>query len=71
MNAKEFKAFFAGLEAGMDGEVLSGKQMEALKKAVEELREEGPPAITYPPGVRDTEFPGKCGEPVIVPYITC
>ena len=68
MNAKEFKAFFAGLTASMDGEVLSHKQMEALRKAIEELREEGPPAITYPLGVRGTEFPGNCGEPV---KVTC
>ena len=62
MNVSEFKAFFKGLTAtGTDGS-LSPKQVSALMKAVEELKEE---PLTFPP-----YFPPY--EPLVPPYkVTC
>ena len=71
MNVSEFKAFFKGLTAtGTDGS-LSPKQVSALIKAVEELKE-APPVIG--PIINDPRLipPSNPSYPPIVPYkVTC
>ena len=68
MNVSEFKAFFNGLTAtGTDGS-LSPKQVSALMKAVEELKEEAP---VIGPFINDPRLIPP-SEPPIVPYkVTC
>ena len=70
MNVSEFKAFFKGLTAtGTDGS-LSPKQVSALMKAVEELKE----APVIGPSINDSRLipPSNPLYPPIVPYkVTC
>ena len=67
MNVSEFKAFFKGLTAtGTDGS-LSPKQVSALIKAIEELKEEFPAltAKTLPPYVTPYD------PPIVLYKLTC
>jgi hypothetical protein len=68
MNVSEFKAFFKGLTAtGTDGS-LSPKQVSALIKAVEELKE-APPVIG--PIINDPRLIPP-SHPLVPPFtITC
>ena len=62
MNVSEFKAFFKGLTAtGTDGS-LSPKQVSALIKAIEELKEEFP---AFPPYVTPSD------PPIVLYKLTC
>ena len=70
MNVSEFKAFFKGLTATGTNGSLSPKQVSALMKAVEELKE----APVIGPFINDSRLipPSNPLYPPIVPYkVTC